>query len=160
MAALRDRLSAVHGVVLNVAGQPLAVLPTPQQMLAIPELPGLSEVKLRRLHGVAEEALAGRLDTEELRALPPTAAAVNVQALEGIGPFYADLVVIRALGHTDLLPLNEPRVLDIAGRLLGYERALTTGEYEHEARRWAPWRTWATVAVRAAGPHILDGSTT
>jgi DNA-3-methyladenine glycosylase II len=157
MTALRDRLAGAHGATIEVAGESMAVLPSPRQLLAVTEFPGLPEVKLRRLHGVAEAALDGRLDTEELRALPPAEASTRLQALEGIGPFYADLVVVRALGHTDVLPQDEPQARQLAGRLTGALQPLTTDEYADLAAGWTPWRTWATVAIRAAGPLLLDG---
>jgi DNA-3-methyladenine glycosylase II len=48
MVALRGRLSADHGAVLDVGGQPLAAFPTPEQRLEITEFPGLPEVKITR----------------------------------------------------------------------------------------------------------------
>jgi DNA-3-methyladenine glycosylase II len=155
MAALRDSLGAAHGAAVEVAGQSLPVFPTPEQLLAVEEFPGLPDIKLRRLHGVARAALDGRLDTANLRALPPEVAAAQLQELEGIGPFYAQLVVIRALGHTDVLPSAEPTVLQVAGRLLGGEQPLSQDEFATLAAAWAPWRTWAAVAVRAAGPLLI-----
>ena len=40
MREVRDRLSRAHGRVLHVAGEELAALPTPEQLLAVPQLPG------------------------------------------------------------------------------------------------------------------------
>jgi DNA-3-methyladenine glycosylase II len=156
MAKLRADLSAVHGATMDVAGQQILVLPTPRQLLSVLSFPGLSAEKIERLHGVARAALDGRLDTAELRSLPTDEAAARLRTLDGIGPFYAELVIVRALGHTDVLPSAEPQLLALAGELAGAGRALTPAELDAYGREhWTPWRTWACVAVRAAGPALL-----
>ncbi|HEY5032056.1 MAG TPA: DNA-3-methyladenine glycosylase 2 family protein [Actinomycetes bacterium] len=157
MAKVRADLSAAHGATIDVAGQQVAVLPTPRQLLAVKSFPGLTAEKIERLHGVARAALDGRLDTAELRSLPVAEAAVRLRELDGIGPFYAELVIVRALGHTDVLPTAEPQLLAIAGELTGAGRALSPAELDAYGREhWTPWRTWACVAVRAAGPALLE----
>lgn len=154
---LRERLNNTHGTVMqvdgfDVEGAELTVLPSPAQLLAVTELPGLPEVKLSRLHGVARAALDGRLDTIALRAFDPAEAVVRLCELAGIGPYYAELVVVRALGHTDVLPLAEPAV---AGALLTGNGPLTPAELVDRTVAWSPWRTWACVAMRSAGPVLL-----
>jgi DNA-3-methyladenine glycosylase II len=155
MAKVRADLSAAHGATIDVAGQQIAVLPTPRQLLAVESFPGLTAEKVERLHGVARAALDGRLDTAELRSLPTDEAAARLRTLDGIGPFYAELVIVRALGHTDVLPTTEPQLLEVAGEVTGAGRALTPAELDAYGREhWTPWRTWACVAVRAAGPTL------
>ena len=154
MAQVREQLAARHGAAVEVAGQSRHVVPTPEQLLAVQAFPGLSAEKIRRLHGVAAAALEGRLDTARLRALPPAEASAELRGLDGIGPFYSELVVIRALGHTDVLPSNEPRLLDTVGRLVGAGRALTQDELAQAAVPWTPWRTWAAVAARAGEAQV------
>ncbi len=156
MARLHAALSSAHGAVVDVAGEPMPVFPTPEQLLGLESFPGLPEVKLRRLHGVASAALDGVLDTVELRGLTPAEAASRLQRLEGIGPFYSELVTVRTLGHTDVLPSAEPGVRAIAGDLLGRGEPLDQTELEQAAERWRPWRTWAAVALRAAGPLVSE----
>ena len=152
---LRERLNRAHGAVLDVDGIELTVLPSPQQLLAVTQLPGLPEVKLRRLHGIARAALEGRLGTAELRALDPVDAILRLRELEGIGPYYAELVVVRALGHTDVVPLLEPVLLAVAGAVLTGNGPLTAAELTTRTAAWSPWRTWACVAMRSAGPVLL-----
>jgi DNA-3-methyladenine glycosylase II len=155
MADLRDRLSRAHGRVFHLDGVEVAAFPTPAQLLAVSEFPGLPEVKLQRLHAVAVAARAGRLDTDALRELDPHVAAAELQQLPGIGPFYSELVTVRALGHTDLMPAAEVGAAEIAGSLVG--RSLDTAGLAELARSWSPWRTWVCVALRAAGLRALEG---
>jgi DNA-3-methyladenine glycosylase II len=155
MAELRTRLSRAHGRVFVLDGVEVAAFPTPDQLLAVSEFPGLPAGKLERLHAVAEVARSGRLDTDALRALDPAVAAAELQQLPGIGPFYSELVTVRALGHTDLVPAAEVGAAEIAGSLVG--RPLDVAGLAELARPWSPWRTWVCVALRAAGPLALAG---
>ena len=131
-------------------GRELTVLPGPEAMLGVAELASLPEFKLRRLHGVARAALDGRLDTAALRALEPSEATARLRELEGIGEFYAELVVVRALGHTDVLSRVDPALLAAAGVMLGTGEPLTATALDAHAAAWRPWRTWAAGALRDA----------
>lgn len=149
MRLVRERLARSHGRVLDVAGEAVAALPTPEQLLAVSSYDGIPEVKLRRMHAVAEAARAGELDTEGLRILDVDDAAALLRRFDGIGPFYAELVTVRALGHTDVLPSVEPRVVAATAARLG-RPDLTAADLADVAEAWRPWRTWVCVALRAA----------
>lgn len=155
MAQVRDRLGAQHGRMFEIAGERMAALPTPAQVLGVESFAGIPEVKLRRMHGIAAAAQRGELDVTRLRAMEPAEAMQGLQRLEGIGPFYSALIVIRATGHTDVLPENEPKALALAGQLYGLGHDASPAEMREIAERWRPFRTWATVLLRAAGPRIM-----
>lgn len=154
MAEVRRRLAETHGMTFTVAGETVAALPTPRQLLEIPAFPGIPDEKLARLHGVAEAALAGQLDVDRLVSLGPEAATADVQSIKGIGPFYASLIVIRAVGFTDVLPLGEPMLLGLVGRLYGLDGPASPEQLGQIADAWKPFRTWASVLVRAAGGRL------
>jgi DNA-3-methyladenine glycosylase II len=156
MAPVRDRLSERHGTTFDVVGETVAALPTPEQMRTVVSFPGIPENKLARMHAIAEAAQRGELDAERLRAMDADEAMLGLQQLEGIGPFYSALIVIRSTGHADVLPENEPRGLALAGRLYGLGHDASPEEMRVIAERWRPFRTWATVLLRAAGPRIPD----
>jgi DNA-3-methyladenine glycosylase II len=101
------------------------------------------------MHAIAAAALEGRLDTESLRMRDVAEVATELRGFEGIGPFYAELVTVRALGHTDVLPATEPRVMAATAARLGRE-SLGPADFAEVAEAWRPWRTWACVALRAA----------
>jgi DNA-3-methyladenine glycosylase II len=81
---------------------------------------------------------------EPLLAAEPDDALAALRELPGIGPFYAALILLRAVGTTDVLAANEPRL-----------RARVTERYGAEleavADGWRPFRTWVSVLLRAAG---------
>ena len=149
--AVRDRLAETAGGAFELAGRRLLAFPVPERLLAAGGVPGLPEEKLRRLHGIAEAALDGRLDAARLRALEPDAALEEVQALRGIGPFAAALIVVRSLGHTDVLPPDEPRSRRVAAELYGLDAPPDPDAFRALAEPWRPFRTWTAVLLRASG---------
>jgi DNA-3-methyladenine glycosylase II len=153
---LRERLARTLGAVFTVAGVEQAALPTPTQLLEVAELPGLPAPRIPWLHATARAALDGRLDAATLAATEPDEAMAELQRLPGIGPFYAALVQVRSTGVTDMLPTNEPRVLACAGELYGLGGPMSQAEFEERARAWRPWRTWATVLIRAATHRAIS----
>jgi DNA-3-methyladenine glycosylase II len=131
--ALRERLIADHG--------DAGAFPAPQRLVHLDvELPWRKSDYLR---AVAAAALEGLLDGARLRGLAPDDAVRQVQEVKGLGPFSAELVVIRGANHPDALPTQEPRVrAEIAER---YGPGRDPAEV---ADGWRPYRTWAAVHLR------------
>jgi DNA-3-methyladenine glycosylase II len=152
-ARIRVALSREHGATFALDGEQLDAFPLPQRLLEIDAVAGLTDEKLRRLHGVARAALDGLLDAGRLAALDPDEAQEQVREIRGIGPFYAGLIVVRSSGTTDALPGAENRVLAHAGRLYDGDGAgpLTLERYTEIAEAWHPFRTWASVLIRVHG---------
>lgn len=149
---IRSRLSEEYGGAVEVAGERMVTFPAPERLLSVAEWPSLPDEKVRRLHGIAEAALAGALEREALLAAGPEEAVARLRELRGIGPFWADGIWLRAGGPTDGLTLNESRVRVTAARL--YDRPEVTEDddaFTALAEAWRPYRTWATVLLRAAG---------
>lgn len=137
-ARLRDDLVARHG--------DHGAFPTPQVLRGLDlDLPGR---KPEYLHAVAEAALEGRLDGAALRAVDPDEAVRTVQEIKGLGPFSADLVVIRGANAPDALPRHERRLEAEIIEQYGPDTALAdVGE------AWRPFRTWAAVHLRTLREH-------
>jgi DNA-3-methyladenine glycosylase II len=105
------------------------------------DLPGR---KLEYLHAVAEAALDGVLDGARLRALDPADAVAAVQQVRGIGPFAAELVVLRGANAPDALPTHERRLEAEITEQYGPDAGLA-----ELAEQWRPYRTWVAVHLRA-----------
>jgi DNA-3-methyladenine glycosylase II len=103
------------------------------------DLPGR---KAEYLHAVAEAALDGRLDGTALRAVEPEKAVATVQEIKGLGPFAAELVVLRGANAPDGLPTHERRLDDEVTERYGRPVA-------EVSEGWRPFRTWAAVHLRA-----------
>jgi DNA-3-methyladenine glycosylase II len=150
---VRDELAIQLGDSFELEGETLHAFPQPAHLVALGDrFPGLSFEKLTRLRSVAEAALEGELDVSALHQMGPEQATAHVQKLNGIGPFYAGLIVVRASGFADaLLQTPEPRLLTHAARFYGHEGEPTLEWLTALAERWRPFRTWATVLIRLAG---------
>ncbi len=151
---IRRRLSEAHGTTFDIAGVPLAAFPTPRQLLAIREFPGIDQTRLRRLHSIAAAALELRLDASRLCARGAEAAMTEVRRLDGIGPFYSALIVIRGSGLADVLPTDEPRLQALVGRLYGLPGPAQRDDLISIGEKWRPLRTWASVLIRAAARRL------
>jgi DNA-3-methyladenine glycosylase II len=100
--------------------------------------------KSEYLRAVAEAALDGLLDGAALRALDPALAVQRVEQVKGLGPFAADLVVLRGANAPDAVPRHERRLdAEIPER---YGAGHTLAEV---SEAWRPYRTWAAVHLRA-----------
>lgn len=152
------RLSGELGQTFELAGQRLAAFPLPERLLELETTPGLSAQKVTRLRAVAEAAVAGRLHPERLRAVEPEAAMAELRALPGIGPFYAGLIVVRATGLADVLPVSELRSRSYAAHYYGLERPPDQEAFTALAEAWRPFRTWAVVLMRMAGDRAGLGA--
>jgi hypothetical protein len=89
----------------------------------------------------------------------PTRRVVACARSPGIGAFTAELILVRAVGHTDLLPVSEPRLLALVGELYGLGRPATGRELESIGAAWAPFRTWVSVLVRASAHRAASVAT-
>jgi DNA-3-methyladenine glycosylase II len=146
-AGHRRRLQDEYGEAVDVQGRTLHAFPLPARLLAVESLPGVPAEKVRRLHGVAEAALDGRLRAEHLAALPYEEVLRTLKTVRGIGDFYAQLILVRALQGTDVFPVGEPRVRTALEQLAG--RPLTDADVARLTESWSPFRGWAAFLLRA-----------
>jgi len=150
-ATIKARLAEQHGRRVDIAGQILHAFPEPLKLRAITNVPGLTGVKVERLHALAEAAAAGELDAARMRAMPADDALASLRALPGIGPFSAELILIRGAGHPDVFPHHERRlraaIADEYG--LGEARSDDTRRLAEIADRWKPYRSWVALLLRA-----------
>lgn len=147
-ATIKARLAAAHGEPCTVDGVELTAFPSPAALLAIDQFDGVPEVKLQRLHELARAAAVGRLAGARLRGMPPADALVDLQRLPGVGPFSAELTLIRGAGAPDVFAQAQRRLhatMVELYQLPGSEPARLI----EVARGWAPYRSWVSVLVRS-----------
>jgi DNA-3-methyladenine glycosylase II len=147
-AAIKLSLAERLGETVDLHGERMAAFPAPARLRALDAAKGLTDRKIGHLHAVADAAEAGVLDAARLRALPREQALAELKALPGIGPFSADLVLLRGAGEPDAFSINEPRL----SRAMAQRYGLTDPDPERLtviAERWRPYRTWASVLLRA-----------
>jgi len=139
-ARLRDDLVHRHGED--------GAFPAPQVLRDLDlDLPGR---KAEYLHAVAEAALEGRLDGAALRSVDPDQAVRVVQEVKGLGPFAAELVVVRGANAPDALPRHERRLEAEVAERYGPDRTLT--KVSTTWRPFAPGPPCTCVPSANSGP--------
>ncbi len=136
---------------VDVHGHRLWVFPEPQRLAELKSFRGLFGRKVEYLNGLGEAALAGRLDTDRLRALSETQALAELKKLAGIGDFGAQLIRLRALSALDELPASEKRLLEALRTAYGLAREPDIHTLEDLAEAWRPYRMWVCVCLRRMG---------
>ncbi|MEW9532368.1 DNA-3-methyladenine glycosylase [Microbispora sp. NPDC049125] len=147
-AGIRTRISQEHGVTVDVAGVAVPTFPAPERLLALDGVRGLPDVKIERLHAVARAALAGELDARTLRSLDPEEALARLCRIPGIGPFSADLILVRGAGAPDHFPVSERRLHDSMAAAYGLPEA-DIAALRRIAAGWSPFRSWVALLMRS-----------
>lgn len=141
-ARLRDDLVRAHG--------DADAFPAPERLRSTDlDLPGR---KSEYLHAVADAALEGHLDGAALRAMPAQAAMAQTQQVKGLGPFAAELVVIRGANAPDVAPRQERRLQAEVTERYGPHTTLSD-----VTDNWRPYRTWASVHLRVLREERTHG---
>jgi DNA-3-methyladenine glycosylase II len=144
--SLRARLATEHGDALTVEGQQFSAFPRPQALLELDRFGPLLGEKMERLHGIAEAALAGRLDRERLRAMPAADALADLRSLRGVGAFIAQGILIRGAGLADEVSDDE-----VTSQAIQYAYGLPSppdrATIVQLAEPWRPYRAWAMVLL-------------
>jgi DNA-3-methyladenine glycosylase II len=157
--AIRQRIAEQHGQAITVAGTVVHAFPTPQRLLQISAVPGITAEKIQRIHGIARAALDGRLDRDRLRGLPLQQAMAEMRQLHGIGDFFAAGIVLRGAGIVDAVPGDEITRTGVQ-RFYGLPAIPTPTQFDAIAHAWRPYRMWCSVLVHAAQRrHQANNST-
>ena len=104
----------------------------------------VSGPKARYIIGISRDTLDGTLDLEGLRAVEPRAAYAKLMEQKGVGPWTAQYVGLRALGHPDCLPAADVGLQKACRDFYGLRKQPSAAQVERLARRWAGWRSYAT----------------
>jgi DNA-3-methyladenine glycosylase II len=116
----------------------LAQLSTPQR--------GLTTRKVGQLRTLAEAAQDGALTREQLRAMSYQDGLEYLQQLPGIGPFSAELILIRGAGFPDALPDHDTRLSQAIRD--AYDTA-DDAAIRSITDTWRPYRAWVALLLRA-----------
>jgi len=147
-AKVKRRIAEEHGEIVEVDGRRLISFPDPETLLAAEPPSNLLLAKAAQLNAIAAAAADGRLDAEPLRAMPAAQAQAQLQRLPGIGPFSAQLILIRGVGHPDVFPADEPR-LHAEMRHAYHLESADISKLEKIAEGWRPYRSWAALLLRS-----------
>jgi DNA-3-methyladenine glycosylase II len=155
-ARIKASLGERFGDEVALDGVTHRAFPRPERLLEAREIPGLPPEKVRRLHGLAEAAIEGRLDTERLRSLPKDEALAELQTLHGVGSFTAEGTLLRGCGVVDELP-SDPMTAEAIGDFYGLPSPLDAASWHRITEGWRPYRMWATVLLRVGMERAKPG---
>jgi len=88
----------------------------------------------------------GQIAWNEVIALPTDQAIAALTRLRGVGRWTAEYVLMRGLGHPDVIPAADVGLRSAIGRAYGFGRNATEAEVRALAEHWAPHRSYAAFA--------------
>ena len=110
----------------------------------------LTQRKSEYVHGLAGSTLDSAVGLERLDELTDREIVEKLTALRGVGLWTAQWALIRAVGRPDALPLGDLALRRVVSRLFMDGKDVTDTQVEEIAKRWSPYRTYATVYLFSA----------
>ena len=111
------------------------------------ELPGMPASRQRTLRTVAAALAEGEVDLGP--GVDWGTAREQLLALPGVGPWTAEMVLLRGLGDPDAFPAT-----DLGVQVTAAAHGLPGGRgLAQHAAAWSPWRSYATSLLWAASDH-------
>ncbi len=148
-ARIKARMTEELGPPVDIHGDADRAFPAPARLRGLEHFPGLSARKVGNLRALAEGADEDDgLDADRLRSVPVADALASLRELPGIGPFSAELILLRGAGAPDVLASAEPRLRRAVALAYGMGHEPTSPEVEALAEGWRPYRTWASFLLR------------
>ena len=92
---------------------------------------------------LARLIVEGELDLDGLADKPDDEVRAELMKVKGIGPWTADIYLLRALLRPDVWPAGDLALLIAAQRVKGLETRPTHTELTEIAETWRPWRAVA-----------------
>jgi DNA-3-methyladenine glycosylase II len=105
-----------------------------------------SRQKSEYVRGLAALVAEDRIPWSDLATAPSGEAIRALTALRGVGRWTAEYVLMRGLGHTDVIPAADVGLQLAIGRAYGLGRKATEPEVRALAENWAPRRSHAAYA--------------
>ena len=149
-ATVAARIAGEHGVALQIGDRTTHAFPAPDRLAELGWMQGLAERKVDQLRALGRAAAAGRFDSARLRKMEWAEAMVHLQRSPGIGPFSAELIMLRGLGDSDAFPRTEMRLHRAMAAAYRLGESPDLDALEGIAERWRPYRSWAGLLLRNA----------
>ena len=119
---------------------------------------GLSAPKIRALKAIARAVAGGELALAALADGAADEAHAALTAIDGIGPWTADIYLLACLGHADAWPAGDLALQEAARVAFALPLRPSVKEMEALAEPWRPWRAvaarvlWSYYRTAAAKP--------
>jgi DNA-3-methyladenine glycosylase II len=146
---VKDALAASLGTPMEIGGAEVVAFPGPAALAELESFEGVWDSKLERIRALAAVALAGDLDPAFLRGLELDEALTHLQALPGIGPFGAMLILARGAGHPDVPPPTLRRFRAAVRTAYALDEEPDEAKLAELSEAWRPYRAWVTWLLRS-----------
>jgi DNA-3-methyladenine glycosylase II len=143
--SMERRVIKTFGEALTLGGETYFAYPTAAVLaqVSIEELRacGLSGSKAQYVKQISGEIVKGNLDLEKFRGYSNTEDVVReLDEVKGVGPWTAELTVIRALQKWDAMPADDVGLRRILSRFYSGGIRISSDEAKHIAEPWGCWR--------------------
>lgn len=153
---IRQQMAEQIGEQIHIGETTFHAFPRPQVLQELTSFKGVNAEKIQRLHGIAQAALDGLLDRNYLRSLPVEQALEKLRSLTGIGPFFAQGILLRGAGLRDEVTDDDvtKEAVQLAYKLPHRPNQKTVLEL---AEAWRPYRMWTIVLLHVWLRREMDG---
>lgn len=145
---VKKALIETYGRPVEFAGRSYNTFPSPAALaIATPQelrRVQISGPKARAIIAIARAQLDGSLDLEGLCELEPALAYSRLIEQRGVGPWTAQYVGLRALGHADCLPSSDVGLQKTIQVFYRLRHLPSVRQVEQWGRGWPGWRSYAT----------------
>jgi DNA-3-methyladenine glycosylase II len=148
-AGIKTRLSTELGDRVDFGDHHLPSFPAPDRLAGLRDFPGLTGRKIEQLRALGRAAGRGDLDSVALLRLTPEQAQAQLRRLPGIGPFSAELILLRGAGHPDGFPAYEQRLHRAMAAVYHLGPDPDPAALQAVAAGWQPFRSWTALLLRA-----------
>ncbi len=119
---------------------------------------GLSGRKIEYLRGIAEAAISGVIDFDELAKKSDAEVIAELVKLKGVGVWTAEMLLIFARGRPDVLSFKDLGIRR-GIMMLNHLDSLDESEFEYYRKRYSPYGTLASLylwRIKDGGLKIGD----
>ncbi len=149
-AAIKNRLAEELGDRVDFGDRTLPAFPAPERLASLVPPQGLTAVKVDQLRALGRAAAGGLLDADLLRGQHREQALAHLRTLPGVGPFSAELILLRGAGDPDAFPAHEKRLHRAMATAYDLGPNPDVETLAAVAERWRPFRMWVALLLRAA----------
>ena len=150
---VRTLLIETYGPSMEVDGETYRAFPRPEE-LAAAGVEGLRSIKFSRpkaeyVTEIASRVAAGELDLDMVDR-PADEVVRTLVDIRGVGPWTAQWLLVRALGHSDGFPHGDLALQRHMALLLNGGTPMPAQNALEYSRRWSPHRSYVTTYLFAA----------
>ena len=147
-AVVSARIAKAYGVHVTIGERSMHAFPAPDRLAELKPVAGMAGRKVEHLRTLGAAAVDGRFSSSQLRAVGRDEALERLQTLPGIGPFSAELILLRGVGDSDAFPQTELRLHRAMASAYQLGDTPNLATLERIAEGWRPYRSWVGLLLR------------